>query len=199
MKTHIYKIYFPTSKRLSPYYIGQTVYLEKRISKHLISNSFVGNALRKYNDWVIEILHTTKDSDTANLMEIEEIRHYNCVTPNGYNITRGGEGAGLGNKNAKGNKFFEGRHHTEESNEKNRQAHLGHKHSKETIEKIKAHKYTEEQCKSRSLKAIGNKNSPDISGDKNPSHRIDVKIKKLKNYIQKLEVELNQSNEKAIN
>ena len=191
MKIHIYAIYFPTSNK---YYIGQTCNINTRLPRHLENKSLIGNALRKYDDWVIEILHTTKNKDEANRIEIEEIRHYNSVVPNGYNLTRGGEGAGLGNKNANGNKSFKGCHHTKESNEKNRQAHLGKKHTKEVIEKIKAYKYTKEQCESRSLKAKGNKNSPDISGKKNPSCRVDVKIKKLQNHIKRLEKELENEN-----
>lgn len=124
MKIYIYTIYFPTSNK---YYIGQTAYLERRMFAHLKSKSFVGNALRKYDEWQIEVLHTCKTKDEANRTEIEEIRHYNSVAPNGYNLTRGGDGGDTwsGKKNpkqskrwkGKGNPFY-GHQHTEESKEK---------------------------------------------------------------------------------
>ncbi len=95
-KIYIYAIYFPMSGK---YYIGQTKNLQGRLCSHLNSKYLVGNALRKYDDWTVELLHTCKSRDAANLLEIEEIRHYNCVTPNGYNLTRGGEGVSGGHWN----------------------------------------------------------------------------------------------------
>lgn len=176
-KIYIYVIYFPTSDRLNPYYVGQTDNLKRRMSKHLKSGSLVCRALWKYDDWQITILHTCKTRDDANRIEIEEIRHYNCVALNGYNLTRGGsdsngfEGhhhtkeakekisnANEGNQATKGykyppeirkkfgqpgNQYAKGKHWSlsEKTKEKMRgnQNAKGHKHSKETIEKIKAH------------------------------------------------------------
>jgi len=134
MKIHIYKIYFPTSKRKSPYYIGQTDDLKRRLLyQHLENNSnnLIGNALQKYNNWQVSILHTCKSRDEANRIEIEEIRNYNSIAPNGYNITRGGSDSN----------GFEGHYHTEEvklAQSKRMQGNQhtkGHKHSKETKEK----------------------------------------------------------------
>lgn len=126
MKIYIYIIYFPISNRLNPYYVGQTAYLEKRMFSHLGNKSLVGNALRKYDDWVVEVLHTTKDRDTANLLEIEEIRNFDCVAPNGYNLTRGGDGNDQ-----------TGMKHTEETKEKMRIAHQGKHPTEETKKKMK--------------------------------------------------------------
>lgn len=165
MKIHIYKIYFPTSKKC---YIGQTACLEKRLLGHLNSKYLVGNALRKYDDWQVSVFHTCKSRDEANRIEIEEIRNHNSVAPNGYNLTRGGEGVEgyqwteNQKNNLKGRKSIKGYKHTEETNEKNRKArqgnqntkgkhwelsketrgkqsssHIGKHHSKETIEKMK--------------------------------------------------------------
>ena len=173
MKIYIYQIWFPTSKKS---YVGQTKNLEQRMQGHLRSGSLVCKALWKYNDWQIEILHTCKTRDEANRIEIEEIRHYNCVAPNGYNLTHGGEGGDYwsGRKRPEHSKKMFGRkasletrkklsnslsghkvtkevrnkiantlkgqispfrncQHTEEAKERNRQAHLGKKQSKETI------------------------------------------------------------------
>lgn len=115
------KFIFPTSKK---HYIGVTQHLDFRLRRqHLIANTLVGRALRKYDDWVIEILHATKDRDVANLLEIEEIRHYNCVAPNGYNLTRGGEGTS-------------GFHPSIETRKKMSESHIGVQPSKETRIKL---------------------------------------------------------------
>ena len=95
--------------------------------KHLDSPYLVGKALQKYEDWKVSILHTCKTRKEANRIEIEEIRNFNSVAPNGYNLTRGGEGGDTwsGKKNpgqskrrkGKGNPFY-GEQHSEESKNK---------------------------------------------------------------------------------
>lgn len=87
MKIYIYTICFPISGK---YYIGQTDNLKRRMFDHLNTDSVVGRALQKYDDWQVTILHTVKTCDEANRIEIEEIRNFNSVVPNGYNRTRGG-------------------------------------------------------------------------------------------------------------
>ena len=116
-KVYIYKIYFPTSGKC---YIGQTANLQRRMKEHLESGSLVCRALKKYDEWIPSILHTCQSRDVANTLEIEEIRNFNSIAPNGYNLTHGGEG---GTPN-------------DEVKEKLRQASLGHKVSSETREKI---------------------------------------------------------------
>jgi len=101
-RLYIYCIWFPTSKKR---YIGQTCNLERRIPRHLRSDNLVGRALQKYDDWQVSVLHTCKSRDIANLLEIEEIRNFNSLNPNGYNMTAGGDGSN-------------GFKHTEESIEK---------------------------------------------------------------------------------
>lgn len=88
MKIYIYAIWFPTSKK---YYIGQTQNLKARMQAHFKSRNIIYNALWKYNDWQISVLHTCKTRDEANRIEIEEIRNFNSVVPNGYNLTKGGK------------------------------------------------------------------------------------------------------------
>lgn len=89
MKIYIYAIWFSISKK---YYIGQTCNLKKRIPDHFKSGSLVCKALWKYDEWQISILHTCKTRNEANRIEIEEIRNFNSVAPNGYNLTAGGDG-----------------------------------------------------------------------------------------------------------
>lgn len=83
---YIYRIYFPTSRKC---YIGQTTNLN-RPKNHIKSKYLVGNAMRKYNDYEILILHKTKSQKKANKLEITAIAAYNSIAPNGYNIATGG-------------------------------------------------------------------------------------------------------------
>lgn len=88
MKFYIYQIYFPISKKS---YIGQTFNLKGRLEEHLRSGRLVCKALWKYDNWQISVLHTCKTRNEANKIEIEEIRNFNSVAPNGYNLTHGGD------------------------------------------------------------------------------------------------------------
>jgi group I intron endonuclease len=140
IKIYIYAIYFPVSDK---YYIGQTKNLNRLIG-HLRSDLLVGKALWKYNDWKVSILHTVFDRDVANQIEIEEIRNFNSVAPNGYNLTHGGNvgsylseitkekisrsmmnninGKGMKKDNSGENNPFHGRKHSEETKKKMRVA-----------------------------------------------------------------------------
>jgi len=119
MRIYIYIIWFPSKKS----YVGQTYNLKGRMLSHLGAGSLVGNALRKYDDWKVSILHTVKIRDEANRIEIEEIRNFNSVCPNGYNLTRGGEG-GLGCQIS------------EETRKKISEAKKGHQVSEKTKKKL---------------------------------------------------------------
>jgi len=126
---YIYRIYFPTSKRKAPYYIGQTINLNGRLNNHLKSKYLVGNAMRKYDDQQFSILHKTKSKAKADKLEIAEIAAHNSVAPDGYNLTAGGDGGDT----------FSGKTENEilEIGKKISEANKGHQVSKETIEKIK--------------------------------------------------------------
>lgn len=188
MKIYIYQIYFPTSKKC---YIGQTRYLNKRMSNHPRSGSLVCKALYKYDDWKVSILHTCKNRDEANRIEIEEIRNFNSVAPHGYNLTAGGEG---------GN-YWKGKQRDEETIEKMRksakgnqrslgfQNFLGHKHTKEA----KAKMSTAKLGKKHSLKAIENNRLSHIGKKHSNKTKIKMRISRIKNEVKKLE---RSSNEK---
>lgn len=156
MKIYIYIIYFPESGRLFPYYIGYTNNPHRRMLQgHLRFDSLVGRALNKYDEWQVSILHTVKTYEEAKRIEIEEIRNYNCVAPNGYNLTAGGDG-GFNpspetrkklSKAAKRENLSEetlkkksdairGKHHSEETIEKIRESQIGRHPSEETIKKM---------------------------------------------------------------
>lgn len=169
MKLYIYVIHFPTSNK---YYIGLTQNLNGRMIRHLRTDSLVGRALNKYNDWTIEILHTCRIRDEANKIEIEEIRHYNCVVPNGYNITRGGEGT----SGFEG--YWKGKKRNEETRKKISKA------AKELHNRPEIKKKTSEFIKER------NKGNKFMQGKKNPNaHSAQSEIKRLRTRLARLEPE----------
>lgn len=77
-------------------YIGQTVReLDVRLNEHLRSNSSIsGRAMRKYgmDNFTIEIIDNAENMKDLNKKEIYWIEYYNSISPNGYNLTIGGEG-----------------------------------------------------------------------------------------------------------
>ena len=104
---YVYAIYFSTSDK---YYIGITDNLDRRMLQHIDANSFVGKKLDEYDEWKISILHTVVDRNLALLLEMMEIWNYNCIKPNGYNQTKGGEGGDTcsGKKNLEHSKRMQG-------------------------------------------------------------------------------------------
>lgn len=89
---NIYKIQNKINGKI---YIGQTrKSLNERISGHLISNSYIGRALRKYGlqCFDISIIDMADTKEWLNDKEMEYIAFYDCKHPNGYNLTDGGEG-----------------------------------------------------------------------------------------------------------
>lgn len=87
-------IYVVTNNINKKKYVGQTLCtVKKRIKQHSYSkSSLLGKALTKYgiNNFTIqEYLDIRKE--WLDWAEIELIKKYNCITPNGYNITSGGQ------------------------------------------------------------------------------------------------------------
>lgn len=150
-KIHIYLIYFPANSKC---YIGVSYDVEKRMKEHKTFNSLVGKALRKYDGWQVVVLHTVKTRDEANLIEIEEICNYNSISPNGYNLTRGGEGVSPSE---------ETRVKMRKPKSEEHKAKLRKPKSKEHVEKMKGNtnalgnKHTEETKEMLRKAALGNK------------------------------------------
>ena len=94
-KGRIYKI---TNKVNGKLYIGQTIYpLSYRYTNHLSDarngrGYAMASAIRKYGEknFKIELIEEC-DEDQLNDLEIKYIKKYNSVTPNGYNLTHGGD------------------------------------------------------------------------------------------------------------
>lgn len=148
-------------------YIGQSVdSLHSRVRAHCKSPYAIGKAIRKHGreNFKSEVLLIVNDKEEANYYEVGLIEKFNTFAPDGYNLTKGGEGtpglnvgrklsaehieairkANLGNAHALGNKFTEeqkarlrGRRHSEERKEQIRQCHLGRTRSAETREKVR--------------------------------------------------------------
>ncbi|MDX9691801.1 MAG: GIY-YIG nuclease family protein, partial [Acholeplasmataceae bacterium] len=94
-------IYKATNKVNGKSYIGKSINpLEVRRNQHIKecklnrSNSYFHKALLKYGcdqfDWFV--IHECGDISTLNDLEISMINEHNTLTPNGYNLTTGGEG-----------------------------------------------------------------------------------------------------------
>ena len=91
-------------------YIGVANNLKNRINDHFCSDSLIGNKLRKHK-FYFEILEEVDSYEEAYELEKHYISEFNTLKPNGYNLTKGGQGVGL--------------------------ALVGKKHSPEAIEKMK--------------------------------------------------------------
>ena len=147
----IYKI---TNRITNQSYIGQTVNsLEERWRKHKQINSncrYLKNAFSKHSidNFEFKLICICFDSD-LNKFEIEYIKKFNSLVPNGYNLREGGENGGKHSIETK-KKISEtlkgrtdiiraksqlGKPHTEEVKNKIRNALLGSKKSPETIQK----------------------------------------------------------------
>ena len=78
-------------------YIGQTTQdVKKRIKRHFdcIDDCYLHNAIKKHGidafDW--EIIQSDIHELILDEREIYLINHFDCIRPNGYNLTLGGEG-----------------------------------------------------------------------------------------------------------
>ena len=94
-------IYKFTNKINGKIYIGQAVNIDRRIKDHFYKahnksgqdyNSLLHCAIRKYGKDAFEI-ETIKECSVneLDLYETQLIEEYNCISPNGYNIMKGGQ------------------------------------------------------------------------------------------------------------
>lgn len=76
-------------------YVGQTKRtLEERFNEHKKADTYIGNAVRKYGEenFLCIVLEECETQEELNEAEIKWIAKLNCLRPNGYNCTTGGEG-----------------------------------------------------------------------------------------------------------
>ena len=130
-------IYILENKINGKHYIGQTTKsFKERFRQHQQSHSYIGNSLRKHSvkDFSKLLLENVPDEE-LDYWEIHYIQECNSVSPNGYNLTYGGEGGkhceetrNKMSKSHKGEKnHFFGQHHTKKSREKMSEAQKGNK------------------------------------------------------------------------
>ena len=75
-------------------YIGQTIgTVEKRFKEHTKSPYRIGRAIRKHGaeNFVIAILKVCYSKEELDFWEKHFIKSRNTLSPNGYNLTEGGE------------------------------------------------------------------------------------------------------------
>lgn len=129
-------IYLVTDLRNNLKYVGQ----HKGVfdSNYLGSGLIISRLVKKYGEinFQVEPLDYAFNKQELDELEIKWIKEVNCIFPKGYNLVEGGLGGDT----------WTGRHHTEEAKEKNRQAHLGLKHSEETKRKRVLHRNHKINC-----------------------------------------------------
>lgn len=124
MSAGIYKITSPSGK----IYIGQSINIERRMKTYSLckceKQTALYNSFKKYgfDSHLMEIVFELNvvDVHILNLLEVAFIKYFDCLSPNGLNITPGG-----------GNWVP-----TDKTIEKMRMASLGRKHSRETKDKL---------------------------------------------------------------
>ena len=125
-------IYVFTNKINGKQYVGQTINIEERYKQHRKDaknenkNSIFYRAIRKYGFDNFEFKVVETDIDISKIHEREKfwIKELNTKSPNGYNLTDGGEGT------------F-GYRHTEEAKKKMSELKKGMKLSPEQIERLR--------------------------------------------------------------
>lgn len=130
-------IYKSTNKITEKIYIGQTtITLDKRIKNHakeakITTNRPFLSSINKYgiDNFVFEIIDIAENLDELNDKEIYWIDFYNSVSPNGYNVTGGGQGKKRVSTNELGKRISEGLKNSKKWQEI--------KNSEEYIKKIK--------------------------------------------------------------
>ena len=93
-------IYKSTNKITGKIYIGQTTHtLDKRIKGHIKESKIESNrpfmlSINKYgkDNFEFETIDSVNNLDELNDKEVYWINFYNSVSPNGYNVTGGGQG-----------------------------------------------------------------------------------------------------------
>jgi group I intron endonuclease len=163
----IYAIYIITNVKNAKQYVGVSCNLEVRWKTHkkaLGDTPLLHRAIKKYGkeNFIFSHIADAFDRESAFNLEMLLIQQHNTLTPNGYNLTKGGEG-GVGAKRGrivsdetkkkislslkgktsprKGVTLSEEtKRKVSESKKGKASNRMGYKHSEETIAKIKAKK-----------------------------------------------------------
>jgi len=137
-------IYIATNAVNGKQYVGQTRDFSRRVKWHLNSsrNTHFGHAIKKYGKAAFEFQQFQYPVEELNKWEQYWIKELNTVSPNGYNLTSGGDHCEMSNiarqKIKKNNaKYWLGKKMPATFSEKLRNANLGKKLSSEHREKLK--------------------------------------------------------------
>ena len=109
-------IYKSTNKITGKIYIGQTTHtLDKRIKGHINESKKDKNrpfllSINKYgvDNFTFETIDSANNLDELNDKEIYWVNFYNSVSPNGYNVTGGGQGKKMISTNELGKRISKG-------------------------------------------------------------------------------------------
>lgn len=91
----MYYIYKITNTINNKCYIGKTIDPKKRFKYHKTSNDYViHKAIHKYGveNFKFEVIDKTEYNEQINELEKYYIKYFNTLTPNGYNVAKGGDG-----------------------------------------------------------------------------------------------------------
>ena len=85
-------IYLITNLLNGKKYVGQTTNLKRRIRQHKRGDLCIDKAIQKYGweNFTLEVLEECESPEQLHEREIFWIAHFNCMSPNGYNLTEGG-------------------------------------------------------------------------------------------------------------
>lgn len=158
----MFYLYVITNNINKKKYIGQTINVEKRKHEHYFSDSsgskLVRRAIKKYGmeNFDFQILCTSEKEEIIKELEIKIISSLNTMSPNGYNLTLGGEGT-TGYKHTEKNKKImsklkKGIKQSEDQKRKTSERMKGNSLAK-------GYKHTEETLKLLSEQRKGNKNT----------------------------------------
>lgn len=77
-------------------YIGQSTNVQKRLREHFNwrdKKSYIAKSIKKYgkDNFLVELLHENIDLNILDDLEIQCIKNFNTLYPNGYNFHGGGQ------------------------------------------------------------------------------------------------------------
>ncbi len=198
----MYHIYVITNTVNAMQYVGITKNLKKRWYQHRNADGtsrYLHPSIKKYGieNFVFSHIADAFDLDSAKFLEKLLIKEKNTKSPNGYNLTAGGEGtqgfifseeskekmriAQTGKKMSKessekkriamlGNKNGLGKKHSEEHKAKIAKAGLGRKHSEESKQKMCEVQKGRKHSPETIAKLTGKKHSPETLEKLRRSH-----------------------------
>jgi len=212
VSTTIWKVYILTNIVNGKQYIGITNSLAKRWNKHKNAkggNTALYSAIKKYGieNFIFTHFADAFDVECAKKIEIMLIKEHNTKSPNGYNLTEGGDGVNLPSDEARKRMSLshKGKKQSEETKQKRSEslkkayAEGRHKGSKgkswnlteETKEKIMlsklgdknpmfGKKHSEEFIKKRCEKKIGVKDTEEVKANKKQAQLLRRELEKAK-------------------